>query len=37
MGWYGFGLSGSGYGPMVGSCEHYNEPLDPIKYWEFLE
>jgi hypothetical protein len=24
-------LSGSGQGPMVGSCEHSNEPLGSIK------
>jgi hypothetical protein len=29
-------LSGSGYGPAVGSCEHDNEHSDSIKRWEFL-
>jgi hypothetical protein len=28
--------SGSGYRPMMGSCEHSNEPLDSIKGGEFL-
>jgi hypothetical protein len=22
---------------VAGSCEHYNEPLDSIKGWEFLD
>jgi hypothetical protein len=36
-GW-GSGLdsSGSGYGLVAGSCEHNNEPLGSIKYWEYL-
>jgi hypothetical protein len=36
--WGGCGLdsSGSGYGPVVGSCEHGNEPLGSIKGGEFL-
>jgi hypothetical protein len=25
MRWYGLDLSGSGYGPVEGSCEHGNE------------
>jgi hypothetical protein len=25
MGWYGLDQSGSGYGPVEGSCEHDNE------------
>jgi hypothetical protein len=27
--------SGSGYGPVAGSCEHGNEPLGSTKYGEF--
>jgi hypothetical protein len=26
MGWYGLDSSGSGQGPVAGSCEHGNEP-----------
>jgi hypothetical protein len=37
MRWYGLGLSSSGWGPLEGSCEHDNEILDSIKYWENLE
>jgi hypothetical protein len=37
MGWYGIDLSGSGYGPVVGSCEHNIELSVSIKYWEILE
>jgi hypothetical protein len=37
MGWYGLNQSGSGYGPMEGSCEHGNEPSGSIKHWEVLE
>jgi hypothetical protein len=37
MGWYGLDLSGSGYGPMMGSYEHGNEPSVSIKFWEILE
>jgi hypothetical protein len=33
----GLDLSGSGLGPVEGSCEHGNEPLDSIKCWEVLE
>jgi hypothetical protein len=32
MGWYGLDSSGSGYGPVVGSCEHGNGPSGSIKY-----
>jgi hypothetical protein len=28
--------SGSGYDPVVGCCEHGNEPLDCMKGWELL-
>jgi len=28
--------SGSGYGPVAGSCEHGNETSVSIKGWEFL-
>jgi hypothetical protein len=37
MGWYGLDGSGSGQGPVEGSCEHGNEPLGSIKCWEVLE
>jgi hypothetical protein len=37
MGWYGMDRSGSGKGPVEGSCEHGNEPLGSIKRWEVLE
>lgn len=30
-GWNGLDSSSLGQGPMVGSCEHCNEPLDSIK------
>jgi hypothetical protein len=30
-------LSGSGYGPVEGFCEHGNEPPGSIKCWEVLE
>jgi hypothetical protein len=29
--------SGSGYGPLAGSCEHGNEFLGSVKCGEFLE
>jgi len=34
---YGLDASCSGWGPVVGSCEHSNEPLGSIKGGEFLE
>jgi hypothetical protein len=37
MVWIGLDLSGSGKGPVEGSCEHSNEPSDSIKCWEVLE
>jgi hypothetical protein len=37
MGWGGLDGSGSGYGPVEGSCEHGIEPSGSIKCWEFLE
>jgi hypothetical protein len=37
MGWYGLDRSGSGYGPVEGSCEHGSEPSGSIKFWEVLE
>jgi hypothetical protein len=37
MGWCGLGRSGSGYGPVEGSCEHGDEPSGSIKCWEVLE
>jgi hypothetical protein len=30
MAWYGLDLSGSGWGPVEGFCEHGNEPSGPI-------
>jgi hypothetical protein len=33
MGWYGLDRSGSGWGPVEGSCEHGNEPSGSIKRW----
>jgi hypothetical protein len=30
--WNGLESSGSGWGPVVSSCEHGNEPLGSIKY-----
>jgi hypothetical protein len=32
----GMDSSGSGYGALAGSCEHGNESLESIKYWQFL-
>jgi hypothetical protein len=29
--------SGSGWGPVAGSCEHGNEPSGSIKYGKFLD
>jgi hypothetical protein len=37
MGWYGLDGTGAGLGPVEGSCEHDNEPLGSIKYWEVFE
>jgi hypothetical protein len=37
MGWYGLDRSGSGYGPVEGSCEHGNELPGSIKCWQVLE
>jgi hypothetical protein len=31
MGWYVLDSSGSGWGPVEGSCEHGNEPSGSIK------
>jgi hypothetical protein len=33
----GLDASGAGQGPVVGPCEHGNEPRDPIKGGEFLK
>jgi len=33
----GLNLSGSGYGPVAGSCEHGNEPSGSINCGKFLE
>jgi hypothetical protein len=35
--YYGLGSSGSGQGPVMGSCEHGNEPTGSIKAREFLD
>jgi hypothetical protein len=32
----GLDASGSGLGPLAGSCEHGNEPLDSMKGRNFL-
>jgi hypothetical protein len=37
MRWYGLDRCGSGWGPVVGSGEHRNEPSVSIKSWEVLE
>jgi hypothetical protein len=37
MGWCGLGQSGSGQGPLEGSCEHDDEPSSSIKRWGVLE
>jgi hypothetical protein len=37
MGWYGLDRSGSGYGPVEGSCEYGNEPTGSIKFWDIPE
>jgi len=37
VGRYGLHSSGSGQGPVVGSCEQSNELLGSIKHGEFLE
>jgi hypothetical protein len=34
---YAMDRSGSGWGPVEGSCEHGNEPSGSIKCWEVLE
>jgi hypothetical protein len=31
MGWYGLDRTGSGYGPVEGSCEHGDEPSGSLK------
>jgi hypothetical protein len=37
VGGCGLDTSGSGWGPVVGSCEHGNEPSGSVKCGEFLE
>jgi hypothetical protein len=37
IGWSGLDWSGSGDGPVEGSCEHGNELSGSIRCWEFLE
>jgi hypothetical protein len=34
---HGVNTGGSGYGPMVGCCEHGNKPLGSIQDGEFLD
>jgi hypothetical protein len=36
-GWYGLDWSGSGQGPVEGSCEHGKDRSGSIKCWEILE
>jgi hypothetical protein len=33
----GLVASGSEWGPVVGSCEHDNEPMGSVKGWEVLD
>jgi hypothetical protein len=37
VGRHGLDLSGSGQGPVAGSCEHGNEPSGSIKCLEIIE
>jgi hypothetical protein len=37
MGWYGLDLSGSGYGPVDGTCEHGNETSRFMKFCEIRD
>jgi hypothetical protein len=37
IGWYGQDPSGSGQGPVEGSCEHGNDPSGSKECWEILE
>jgi hypothetical protein len=37
IGWDSMDRSGSGYGPVEGSCEHGDEPLGFIKCWGILK
>jgi hypothetical protein len=37
MGWLGLDRSGSGKGPLEGSCEGGNETSGSINCWEILE
>jgi len=37
LGRCGLDSSGSGYGPVAGSCEHDNQPSGSIKGREFLD
>jgi len=36
MGWHGLNISGSGYRPVVGYCEHDNESFGSTKCRECL-
>jgi hypothetical protein len=36
LGWFGLGLFVSGYGPMMGMCEHSNQPIGKITIRYFL-
>jgi hypothetical protein len=35
--WYGLDRSGSGQGPVEGSCKHGNELSGSTEYWKVLE
>jgi hypothetical protein len=37
IGWGGMDQSGSGEGPVEGSCEHGDEPTGSLKCWEVIE
>jgi hypothetical protein len=37
MEWYRLDRSGSGWGPVEGSCEHGNKLSSSVKFWEVLE
>jgi hypothetical protein len=37
MGWYGLDRSGSGEGPVEGSCEYGDELSGSLKCWEVPE
>jgi hypothetical protein len=37
IGWDGLDRTGSGWGPVEGSCEHGDEPSGSLKCWKILE